>query len=102
MPYTWRGPYPLRRVSCITRSEPASSRSSVTTDASKGDRFVESHLYVGGRLEWFCGFDEIELDSPRASLGHIRTERRDRRRFRRCQRLMPVVALRIHSPEVRS
>ena len=47
----------------------------------KGDAFVESRLYVGGRLEWFCGFDEIELDSPRASFGHIRTERRNRRRL---------------------
>ena len=48
------------------------------------------------------GFDEIGLDSQRGSLGHIRTERRNRRRFRRYQRLTPVVALRIHSPEVRS
>ena len=48
------------------------------------------------------GFDEIELDSPRASLGHIRTERPDRRRCGRYQRLTPVVALRIHRPEVRS
>ena len=35
-------------------------------------------------------------------LGHIRTERRNRRRFRRYQRLTPVVALRIHRSEVRS
>ena len=48
------------------------------------------------------GFDQIELDSQRASLGHIRTERRNRRRWGRYQRLTPVVALRIHSPEVRS
>ena len=68
----------------------------------KGDPFVESRLHVGGRFEWYCGFDQIELDSPRASLGQIRTERRNRRRFRRYQRLTPVVALRIHSPEVRS
>ena len=68
----------------------------------KGDAFVESHLHVGGRFEWYCGFDQIELDSPRASLGHIRTERWNRRRFRRYQRLTPVVALRIHRPEVRS
>ena len=70
--------------------------------STKGDAFVESHLYVGGRFEWYCGFDQIELDSPRASLSHIRTERRNRRRFRRYQRLTPVVALRIHRPEVRS
>ena len=44
----------------------------------------------------------IELDSQRASLGQIRTERRNRRRWGRYQRLTPVVALRIHSPEVRS
>ena len=68
----------------------------------KGDPFVESHLHVGGRFEWYCGFDQIELDSQRASLGHIRTERRNRRRWGRYQRLTPVVALRIHSPEVRS
>ena len=68
----------------------------------KGDALVESHLHVGGRFEWYCGFDQIELDSPRASLGHIRTERRNRRRYARYQRLTPVVALRIHSPEVRS
>ena len=53
-------------------------------------------------MEWYCGFDQIELDSPRASLGQIRTERPNRRRFRRYQRLTPVVALRIHRPEVRS
>ena len=68
----------------------------------EGDPLVESHLHVGGRFEWYSGFDQIELDSQRASLGHIRTERRNRRRFRRHQRLTPVVALRIHSPEVRS
>ena len=68
----------------------------------KGDPFVESHLHVGGRFEWYCGFDQIELDSPRASLGHIRTERPNRRRWGRYQRLTPVVALRIHRPEVRS
>ena len=68
----------------------------------EGDAFVESHLYVGGRFEWYCGFDQIELDSPRASLGHIGTERRNRRRWGRYQRLTPVVALRIHRPEVRS
>ena len=61
--------------------DPATARSSATTDASKATAFVESRLHVGGRLEWFCGFDEIELDSPRASLGHIRTERRNRRRL---------------------
>ena len=49
-----------------------------------------------------AGSTQIELDSPRASLGHIRTERRNRRRCGRYQRLTPVVALRIHSPEVRS
>ena len=43
----------------------------------KGDAFVESHLHVGGRFEWYCGFDQIELDSQRASLGQIRTERRN-------------------------
>ena len=46
------------------QSEPATARSSATTDAPKGDRFVESYLYVGGRFEWYCGFDQIELDSP--------------------------------------
>ena len=39
--------------------------------------------------------------SWRASLGHIGLSG-DRRRFRRRQRLTPVVALRIHRPEVRS
>ena len=47
----------------------------------EGDALVESLLHVGGRFEWYCGFDQIELDSPRASLGQIRTERRNRRRF---------------------
>ena len=61
--------------------DPATARSSATTDASKAMLFVESRLYVGGRFEWYCGFDQIELDSPRASLGQIRTERRNRRRY---------------------
>ena len=60
------------------------------------------YIAVGGRFEWYSGFDQIELDSQRASLGHIRTERRNRRRCGRHQRLTPVVALRIHRPEVRS
>ena len=85
-----------------TQSEAAQCPQLSHDRCPKGDAFVESRLYVGGRLEWFCGFDEIELDSPRASFGHIRTERPNRRRFRRHQRLTPVVALRIHRPEVRS
>ena len=46
-------------------------------DMLEGDAFVESHLHVGGRFEWYSGFDQIELHSPRASLGQIRTERRN-------------------------
>ena len=28
----------------------------------EGDALVESHLHVGDRFEWYCGFDQIELD----------------------------------------
>ena len=44
-------------------------------EPDRGQQRPPSHGVGGGRFEWYSGFDQIELDSPRASLGQIRTER---------------------------
>ena len=85
-----------------TQSEPVSSHSSVTTEASKAtpssSRICTSAVGSSGtpgstRSSWTRRGHRLATYEPSG---------RNRRRFRRHQRLTPVVALRIHSPEVRS